>query len=124
MEDFILEKLRDERARCIARPFSFPEILEMCRERATRTIDDRRGSVSPRRSYYKMCELFLAGRKNIARSPHAPVLLPVRRVRLLRELHVRKARSFRSWNQRSRHRADAIGYFHESSSGGSHACES
>lgn len=81
---------------------------------------NRRSSVSPHRLYYKMCELFLAEHKNIARSL---VLLPVRRVRLLRELAVRKARSFSSWNHRSRHRADTTDYFPESSSGGIHACK-
>ena len=67
-----------------------------------------------------MCELFLAGRKNIARSPHAPVLLPVRRARLPRVLAARKARSFSPW---SRHCTDTAGYLLGGSSGGIYACK-
>lgn len=39
------------------------------------SIVDQRDWVRTRRTYYKMRELFLDWRKNIARSPHAPMLL-------------------------------------------------
>lgn len=42
---------------------------------------DRRDWVRTRRTYYKMRELFLDPRKNIARSPHALMLLPDAAVR-------------------------------------------
>lgn len=39
------------------------------------SIVDQRDWVGTRRTYYKMRDLFLDRRKNIARSPHAPMLL-------------------------------------------------
>lgn len=68
------------------------------------SIVDQRDWVRTRHTYYKMCELFLDRRKNIARSPHALMLLSELRrdarrtqvadVRCMYVLYIRDANKF------------------------------
>ena len=67
--------------------------------------------------------IFSGAQKYRKVAARAGTFRPFRRVRLPRELVARKARSFSSWNRRSRHRTDTAGYLLESSSGGIDACK-